>query len=42
MLRHGDCRRLSAVVRTEAKQWLDAGTNTPLDVASSDTVPLSG
>jgi predicted dehydrogenase len=32
----GDFRRLSAVVATQAKQWLDTGTNTLLDVTSPD------
>jgi hypothetical protein len=27
----GDFRRLSAVVATQAKQWIDIGTKTPLD-----------
>src|SRR6202049_3036428 len=38
----GDFRRLSAVVATQAKQWLDTGTNTMLDVTSPDNVLLSG
>ena len=38
----GDLRRLSAVVATQAKQWLDTGTNTLLDVTSPDNVLLSG
>src|SRR5438067_3406208 len=38
----GDFRRLSAVVATHAKQWLDTGTNTLLDVTSPDNVLLSG
>ena len=38
----GDFARLSAVVATEAKQWLDTGTNTWLDVTSPDNVLLSG
>jgi predicted dehydrogenase len=38
----GDFRRLSAVVATEAKQWLDTGTNTWLDVTSPDNILLSG
>ncbi len=37
-----DFRRLSAVVATQAKQWLDTGTNTLLDVTSPDNVLLSG
>ena len=48
---HGRCdalrrpaisRRLSAVVATQAKQWLDTGTNTWLDVTSPDNVLISG
>ena len=38
----GDFRRLSAVVATQAKQWLDTGTSTLLDVTSPDNVLLSG
>jgi predicted dehydrogenase len=38
----GDFGRLSAVVATEAKQWLDTGTNTWLDVSSPDNILLSG
>ena len=38
----GDFRRLSAVVATQAKQWLDTGTNTLLDVTSPDNVLLGG
>jgi predicted dehydrogenase len=38
----GDFRRLSAVVATKAKQWLDIGTNTWLDVTSPDNVLISG
>ena len=38
----GDFGRLSAVVATQAKQWLDTGTNTWLDVTSPDNVLLSG
>ena len=38
----GDFARLSAVVATQAKQWLDTGTNTLLDVTSPDNVLLSG
>ncbi len=38
----GDFSRLSAVVATQAKQWLDTGSNTLLDVASPDNVLLSG
>ena len=38
----GEFSRLSAVVATQAKQWLDTGTNTWLDVTSPDNVLLSG
>ena len=38
----GDFARLSAVVTTQAKQWLDTGTNTWLDVTSPDNVLVSG
>jgi predicted dehydrogenase len=38
----GDFDRLSAVVATQAKQWLDTGTNTLLNVTSPDNVLLSG
>jgi predicted dehydrogenase len=38
----GDFRRLSAVVATQAKQWLDTGSNTWLDVTSPDNVLTSG
>jgi predicted dehydrogenase len=38
----GDFRRLSAVVATQAKQWLDTGTNTWLDVTSPDNILISG
>jgi predicted dehydrogenase len=38
----GDFSRLSGVVATQAKQWLDTGTNTWLDVTSPDNVLLSG
>jgi predicted dehydrogenase len=38
----GDFSRLSAVVATQARQWLDTGTNTWLDVTSPDNVLLSG
>jgi predicted dehydrogenase len=38
----GDFSRLSAVVATQAKQWLDTGTNTWLDVTSPDNVLLNG
>jgi predicted dehydrogenase len=38
----GDFARLSAVVATQAKQWLDTGTKTLLDVTSPDNVLVSG
>jgi predicted dehydrogenase len=38
----GDFSRLSAVVATQARQWLDTGTNTLLDVTSPDNVLISG
>lgn len=38
----GDFSRLSAVVATQAKQWLDTGTNTWLDVTAPDNVLVSG
>jgi predicted dehydrogenase len=38
----GDFRGLSAVVATQAKQWLDTGTNTLLDVTAPDNVLTSG
>jgi predicted dehydrogenase len=38
----GDFARLSALVSTQAKQWLDTGTNTWLDVTSPDTVLTVG
>ncbi len=38
----GDFSRLSAVVATQAKQWLDTGTNTWLDVTSPDNILISG
>src|SRR6202035_1590532 len=38
----GDFGRLSAVVATQAKQWLDTGANTWLDVTSPDNVLLNG
>jgi predicted dehydrogenase len=38
----GDFVRLSAVVATQAKQWLDTGTNKLLDVTSPDNVLISG
>jgi predicted dehydrogenase len=38
----GDFARLSAVVATQAKQWLDTGNNAWLDVTSPDNVMVSG
>lgn len=38
----GDFGRLSAVVATQAKQWLDTGANKWLDVTSPDNVLISG
>jgi predicted dehydrogenase len=38
----GDFARLSAVVATQAKQWLDTGTNTWLDVTAPDNILVSG
>jgi len=38
----GDFGRLSAVVATQAKQWLDTATNTWLDVTSPDNILTSG
>jgi predicted dehydrogenase len=38
----GDFGRLSAVVATQAKQWLDTGSNTWLGVTSPDNVLVSG
>jgi predicted dehydrogenase len=38
----GDLSRLSAVVATQAKQWLDTGANILLDVTSPDNVLISG
>jgi predicted dehydrogenase len=38
----GDFGRLSAVVATQAKQWLDTGANKWLDVTSPDNVLVSG
>jgi predicted dehydrogenase len=38
----GDFTRLSAVVATQAKQWLDTGTKTLLDVTSPDNILVSG
>jgi predicted dehydrogenase len=38
----GDFRQLSAVVATQAKQWLDTGTGTLVDVTSPDNILLCG
>ena len=38
----GDFARLSAVVATQAKQWLDTGSNIWLDVTSPDNVLIAG
>lgn len=38
----GDFVRLSAVVATQAKQWLDTGSGTLLDVTAPDNVLLNG
>lgn len=38
----GDFSRLSAVVATQAKQWLDTGAKTLVDVTSPDNVLLGG
>src|SRR5260221_423434 len=38
----GDFSRLSAVVTTQAKQWLDTGKNEWLDVTSPDNVLIGG
>jgi predicted dehydrogenase len=38
----GDFGHLSAVVATQAKQWLDTGSGSMLDVTSPDNVLLSG
>jgi predicted dehydrogenase len=38
----GDFRSLSAVIATQAKQWLDTGTNTWLDVTAPDNILISG
>jgi predicted dehydrogenase len=38
----GDFARISALVATQAKQWLDTGTNQWLDVTSPDNVLISG
>ena len=38
----GDFRALSAVVATQAKQWLDTGSNPWLDVTAPDNILISG
>ena len=38
----GDISRLSAVVATQAKQWLDTGTQAWVDVTAPDNILLSG
>jgi predicted dehydrogenase len=38
----GSFARLSGVVSTQVKQWLDTGTNTLLDVTSPDNVLVNG
>jgi predicted dehydrogenase len=38
----GDFRALSAVVAIQAKQWLDTGSNTWLDVTAPDNILISG
>jgi predicted dehydrogenase len=38
----GDFASVSAVVATQAKQWLDTGSNTWLDVTSPDNILVSG
>src|SRR5438067_628359 len=38
----GDFARLSAVVATQAKQWLDTGSNIWLDVTAPDNILISG
>ena len=38
----GDVARLAAVVATQAKQWLDTGSNTWLDVTAPDNILISG
>ena len=38
----GDFRWLSTMVATQAKQWLDTGTNTWLDVTAPDNVLIGG
>lgn len=37
-----DFARVSAVVTTQARQWLDTGANTWLDVTSPDNIAISG
>jgi len=38
----GDFARLSAVISTQAKQWLDTGSKTWVDVTSPDNILVSG
>src|SRR5205085_2077986 len=38
----GDFRSLAAVVATQAKQWLDTGSSTWLDVTAPDNILISG
>ncbi len=38
----GDLGRLSAVVATQAKQWLDTGTKAMVDVTAPDNILVSG
>src|SRR5437899_12809405 len=38
----GDFAALSAVVATQAKEWLDTGSNTWLEVTSPDNILVSG
>ncbi|MFT5450210.1 MAG: putative dehydrogenase [Gammaproteobacteria bacterium] len=38
----GELRHLSALVSTQAKQWLDTGSNSLVDVTSPDNILLSG
>jgi len=38
----GDFARLSAVVSTQAKQWLDTGANAWLDVTAPDNIAITG
>jgi predicted dehydrogenase len=38
----GDFSRLSTVVATQAKQWLDTGSNTLLDVTAPDNIVIGG